>query len=301
MRNFLELVRCCLEFDPQKRFTPDQALAHEWIIEGLPPQIQVQHLKFIKDTTQPDQKEVSRPTVKLTHSQSSKPSQPDQEANLFAQFNPESVRSQVSTEKSSLRINAVNEERTQEKSTERAEREEKDSPQSKQKRIFTRKLNGAQKEKINFKGIAKPLNQDMHSISTKNLYEMSSQRDVATPSSRKANFESLYKPTNAANTTADYARNPPKKAPADESYTKSNLVLWDSPTRKQGSIDEKGFKSNLDLSLAKKSTNYYNFSSPKVSSSVERVLGKSDKEFGLSASKVSLLPSLKHSASQKAK
>jgi len=77
--------------------------------------------------------------------------------------------------------------------------------------------------------------------------------------------------------------------------------MWESPNRKPAGADDKGIKSNLDLSLAKKATNYYNFTTPKGSSSVERVVGKNDTTLGLSASKVSLLPSLKHSASQKAK
>lgn len=52
----------CLEYDSQKRFTADQALSHEWIIEGLPPQLQVQHLKFIKETAPSEKKEESNKT-----------------------------------------------------------------------------------------------------------------------------------------------------------------------------------------------------------------------------------------------
>lgn len=36
----LDLIKKCLVYDPDTRFNPDQALAHEWIIEGLPPQLQ---------------------------------------------------------------------------------------------------------------------------------------------------------------------------------------------------------------------------------------------------------------------
>lgn len=49
---FLDLIRCCLIFDPDKRYTPSQALAHEWILEGLPVHLQSQHLKLI-DTQSP--------------------------------------------------------------------------------------------------------------------------------------------------------------------------------------------------------------------------------------------------------
>ncbi|CAG9332067.1 DYRK4_11 [Blepharisma stoltei] len=33
---FLDLIIKCLEWDPGKRITPDEALSHEWILEGIP-------------------------------------------------------------------------------------------------------------------------------------------------------------------------------------------------------------------------------------------------------------------------
>lgn len=292
---FLDLVRSCLEFDPNKRFNPDQALAHEWIIEGLPPQLQVQHLKFIQETTQNDPKQAStRNSETTTNGKNSV--QPDQEANTPPSYNPESVRSARSyagSEKTggvnlSVRMPIQNEEKS-------IEREEKESPSNKQKTFFTRKLNGVQREKLSLKGITKPM-LEQSSNSTRN---MSSQREVTTPSNRRAHFESFYKSTKNPPETM---RSPSKKGEREMSATKSNLVAWEaqSPTRKQGSIvEEKAFKAAVDPSQTKR--NYQSFYSPKVSHSVERAIIKTDKDITFSATKMSLLPSLKHSVSQKAK
>ena len=35
--DFLDFVEKCLEIDPEKRITPDEALRHVWILKGLPP------------------------------------------------------------------------------------------------------------------------------------------------------------------------------------------------------------------------------------------------------------------------
>jgi hypothetical protein len=35
--SFVNLIAGCLEWDPLKRFTPDEGLNHEWILKGLPP------------------------------------------------------------------------------------------------------------------------------------------------------------------------------------------------------------------------------------------------------------------------
>ena len=32
---FLDFIERCLEWDPEKRMTPDEALKHEWIFEVL--------------------------------------------------------------------------------------------------------------------------------------------------------------------------------------------------------------------------------------------------------------------------
>jgi dual specificity tyrosine-phosphorylation-regulated kinase 2/3/4 len=34
---FLDFISKCLEWDPEKRLKPFDALMHNWIIEGLPP------------------------------------------------------------------------------------------------------------------------------------------------------------------------------------------------------------------------------------------------------------------------
>ena len=45
---FVDLIKACLVFDPKKRFTPNEALAHEWILDGLPPNLKAQHMKLIE-------------------------------------------------------------------------------------------------------------------------------------------------------------------------------------------------------------------------------------------------------------
>ncbi len=35
--DFLDFVQKCLEWDPEVRLTPDEALRHIWILKGLPP------------------------------------------------------------------------------------------------------------------------------------------------------------------------------------------------------------------------------------------------------------------------
>eukprot|EP00352_Strombidinopsis_acuminata_P002237 CAMPEP_0176386608 /NCGR_PEP_ID=MMETSP0126-20121128/36088_1 /TAXON_ID=141414 ORGANISM="Strombidinopsis acuminatum, Strain SPMC142" /NCGR_SAMPLE_ID=MMETSP0126 /ASSEMBLY_ACC=CAM_ASM_000229 /LENGTH=226 /DNA_ID=CAMNT_0017753675 /DNA_START=1334 /DNA_END=2014 /DNA_ORIENTATION=- len=41
--DFTDLVKGCLEWDPEKRLTPDQALKHVWVLKGLPPQVLIHH------------------------------------------------------------------------------------------------------------------------------------------------------------------------------------------------------------------------------------------------------------------
>lgn len=45
--SFLNFISRCLEWDPEKRITPFEALMHDWIIEGLPPQLLVHHQKML--------------------------------------------------------------------------------------------------------------------------------------------------------------------------------------------------------------------------------------------------------------
>lgn len=40
------LQQRCLEWDPEKRLTPDEAIRHQWILEGLPPKVLVHHQKL---------------------------------------------------------------------------------------------------------------------------------------------------------------------------------------------------------------------------------------------------------------
>lgn len=35
--DFMDFVSKCLVFDPEERFTPDDALRHVWVLKGLPP------------------------------------------------------------------------------------------------------------------------------------------------------------------------------------------------------------------------------------------------------------------------
>eukprot|EP01022_Parablepharisma_sp_SALTPOND_P015009 TRINITY_DN2093_c0_g1_i1.p1 TRINITY_DN2093_c0_g1~~TRINITY_DN2093_c0_g1_i1.p1 ORF type:complete len:427 (+),score=37.31 TRINITY_DN2093_c0_g1_i1:1253-2533(+) len=44
-KNFLNLLHRCLEWDPEKRITPEEALRHEWILEGLPTKVLAHHQK----------------------------------------------------------------------------------------------------------------------------------------------------------------------------------------------------------------------------------------------------------------
>jgi len=41
--DFTDFVQKCLEWNPQKRLTPDQALKHVWVLKGLPPQVLIHH------------------------------------------------------------------------------------------------------------------------------------------------------------------------------------------------------------------------------------------------------------------
>eukprot|EP01022_Parablepharisma_sp_SALTPOND_P012846 TRINITY_DN1668_c0_g1_i1.p1 TRINITY_DN1668_c0_g1~~TRINITY_DN1668_c0_g1_i1.p1 ORF type:complete len:896 (-),score=44.75 TRINITY_DN1668_c0_g1_i1:6443-9130(-) len=41
--NFVKFIEDCLEWNPSKRMTPEDALGHQWILEGLPPSVLVHH------------------------------------------------------------------------------------------------------------------------------------------------------------------------------------------------------------------------------------------------------------------
>ena len=41
--DFNDFIIKCLEWDPEKRMTPDDALKHIWVLKGLPPQVLIHH------------------------------------------------------------------------------------------------------------------------------------------------------------------------------------------------------------------------------------------------------------------
>ncbi len=43
--SFVSFIGACLEWDPQRRLTPEQGLRHEWVLKGLPPNVLLQHQK----------------------------------------------------------------------------------------------------------------------------------------------------------------------------------------------------------------------------------------------------------------
>lgn len=45
--SFLDFIKQCLDWNPETRITPLDALMHEWIIEGLPAQVLVHHKKML--------------------------------------------------------------------------------------------------------------------------------------------------------------------------------------------------------------------------------------------------------------
>lgn len=47
--NFIDFIKKCLVWEPSERMTPREALLHPWILDGLPDDIRVQHIRFLKD------------------------------------------------------------------------------------------------------------------------------------------------------------------------------------------------------------------------------------------------------------
>lgn len=45
-KNFLSFVSHCLDWNPTTRFTPDEALRHIWVLEGLPKNVLYHHCKM---------------------------------------------------------------------------------------------------------------------------------------------------------------------------------------------------------------------------------------------------------------
>lgn len=46
-KNFIRFLKGCLAWDPGERLTPVEALMHEWILEGLPPKVLIQHKRML--------------------------------------------------------------------------------------------------------------------------------------------------------------------------------------------------------------------------------------------------------------
>lgn len=65
--DFVDFVRKCFEFDPQTRMTPDEALCHPWILEGLAANMQTKVLKMMQhESTQQENKATTQPELKST-------------------------------------------------------------------------------------------------------------------------------------------------------------------------------------------------------------------------------------------
>eukprot|EP00347_Sterkiella_histriomuscorum_P019859 403340035 len=48
---FLDFVEKCLDWNPETRMTPDDALRHIWVLKGLPPQVLIHHQRMHNITT----------------------------------------------------------------------------------------------------------------------------------------------------------------------------------------------------------------------------------------------------------
>ena len=45
--SFVEFIERCLDWNPETRITPYEALVHDWIIEGLPPKVLQHHKRML--------------------------------------------------------------------------------------------------------------------------------------------------------------------------------------------------------------------------------------------------------------
>ncbi|EAR85505.3 glycoprotease family protein (macronuclear) [Tetrahymena thermophila SB210] len=52
--DFTDFLTKCFVWEPQKRLKPSDALMHPWILEGLPPEIRIQHIKYIQSQVEID-------------------------------------------------------------------------------------------------------------------------------------------------------------------------------------------------------------------------------------------------------
>jgi dual specificity tyrosine-phosphorylation-regulated kinase 2/3/4 len=46
-QSFVDFIERCLDWDPQTRITPYEALMHEWVVEGLPPKVLMHHKRML--------------------------------------------------------------------------------------------------------------------------------------------------------------------------------------------------------------------------------------------------------------
>ena len=46
-KNFIRFLKGWLAWDPSERFSPVEALMHDWILEGLPPKVLIQHKRML--------------------------------------------------------------------------------------------------------------------------------------------------------------------------------------------------------------------------------------------------------------
>ena len=44
--DFNDFIKKCLDWNPETRMTPDDALRHIWVLKGLPPQVLIHHQKM---------------------------------------------------------------------------------------------------------------------------------------------------------------------------------------------------------------------------------------------------------------
>jgi len=60
--DFTDFVVRCLDWNPETRLTPDDALKHLWVLKGLPPQVLIHHQKMhnIMTPELPDSVKVAR-------------------------------------------------------------------------------------------------------------------------------------------------------------------------------------------------------------------------------------------------
>ncbi len=49
--DFLDFVQKCLDWNPETRLSPDDALRHVWVLKGLPPQVLIHHQRMHNITT----------------------------------------------------------------------------------------------------------------------------------------------------------------------------------------------------------------------------------------------------------